>query len=331
MSNLEDFILTIIKEASKEKDLGIELDSIRKIAQKGFNSEVYQAASSVGKIVIHILKPVPEQIRQKVDRKVDGVARLLDPIEEIPNASFLLTRTLPDGRYLFVQKKLPGSNLGQRKLEGDTIVDEFFVDNKAGVIRELNQILVRKHQIRFSKFGWLQAERGEVNGCYGSWADFIAAESQVWFRNILADAEAGYRLDRGDIERVKEKIEKLYQENRDLLKNDTAVLVHGDMINPGNVLIEGGSISGIIDYEWALAGDPAWEFAYSGNSEIEHYFDEAETMGVKYDRELFLRKMRFYKIPWLLWGTNVHARGNALKKVLFKELKEYIDEYDERD
>ncbi|MCU0515050.1 MAG: phosphotransferase, partial [Anaerolineae bacterium] len=36
-------------------------------------------------------------------------------------------------------------------------------------------------------------------------------------------------------------------------------LVHGDY-NFENVLHEGGELTGILDFEWAKAGDPAWDF-----------------------------------------------------------------------
>lgn len=97
------------------------------------------------------------------------------------------------------------------------------------------------------------------------------------------------------------------------------------MINPGNVLINEGKISGIIDFEWAAAGDPAWEFAYCSEP-LDYYFDCLEEAGGKYvNRNEFLLKRRIYRVLWLLWGISVHAKGGIIKEILYKDFRDNLN------
>lgn len=319
-------IIDISKKLRKD---GFEIDekSIKKLTFQGFNSEVYCAFSNQGDLVFHALKLVDEQRRQKIYEKIVGVSKFLLDIKSIPNAEIVFVERIDNDKYVFVQKKLPGENLGQRVLRKEKIVDEFFYDNDELYLQHLNEILSNLHAIRFNKFGWLKIAEGTLDGEYESWQDFILLESDIWLKNIYDNRERGYRLTGNKLQEVKEILGKYYEINKELLKTEVSCFIHGDMINSGNVLVKDGKVSGIIDFEWALAGDPAWEFAYSGNKMIDNYFDCCEKNGIKHDRKLFLEKIKFLKIPWLLWAVNVHARGGELKKILYNDLELNLKKY----
>ncbi|MFZ2188634.1 MAG: phosphotransferase [Candidatus Moraniibacteriota bacterium] len=319
-----EIIFGICHKLKKEAGLDINESTVDKLSMQGFNSEVYMARADKG-IIIHILKPAEEQIRQNINRKLMGVSKLIKSFIEIPSAEFFYEETLEDGRFIFVQEMLPGKNWGRRKLEDDKIVDEFYPPENKRYFEQLNTILVNLHKIKFTKYGWLKSEKKDVNGTYESWRDFLLIESELWLKNIWENSEKGYGISREVLSNVKNKLADLYNKNDHLFESGLASLVHGDMINPGNVLIEDARISGIIDFEWSLAGDAAWEFAYTGNPMIQHYFDFCDEVGVNCDRNLFLKKMKFYKILWLLWAVNVHAQGKELKKALFKEFIESLN------
>jgi len=93
--------------------------------------------------------------------------------------------------------------------------------------------------------------------------------------------------------------------------------VHGDIVNPSNILVENGEITGILDFEWALVGDPAWEFAFT-DMPIEKYIEITGENETK-----FRERIKLCRFFWLLWGTNVHAKGE-FKPVLYKLFKEEL-------
>ncbi|HCU71050.1 MAG TPA: hypothetical protein DIC35_04875 [Candidatus Moranbacteria bacterium] len=323
-------ISEIYSKLKKEAGIEIDQETFRKLTVQGFNSKVYTARTDK-EIIIHILNPVKEQIRQAISKKLVGVSKLIQEVPGIPVARFFYEGTLEDGRFIFVQEKLPGKNWGRRKIENGKIVDEFFTSGNEEYFTQLNKILATLHTIKFSRYGYLKQEGENLDGDYKSWGDFLLTESDLWFENIWQNRERGYELSEKALLDVKNKLSFICYRNKHLFESGAPSLIHGDMINPGNILIEESRISGIIDFEWSLAGDAAWEFAYSGNPGMDNFFDVCDEMGVSYDRDLFREKVKFYRIFWLIWGTNVHAEGYELKKLLFEDLVESLNNYCNQD
>ncbi len=80
-----------------------------------------------------------------------------------------------------------------------------------------------------------------------------------------------------------------------------SVLVHGDAMNPSNILIaKDGSIS-LLDWEWSIAADPAWEFCDLG------WWTIIDSEKNDLDPEIVARA-RLYIPLWLLWGVHMHAK-----------------------
>ncbi len=323
ISRSKEIIQEVCNKLKLEADIEIDARSMKKLSVQGFNSEVYTAKAD-SDLIIHILNQNQEQIKQSINKKLVSISNLLKTFPGIPSAEFFYEGKLEDGRFLFAQEKLLGDNLGRRKIENGKIIDEFYPMENKKYFEQLDRILADLHGIKFSKYGWLAGEKGGLDGTYNSWEDFIFIESALWIRNIFDNRNNGYVILKSTLSEVKKKIESLYSRKLHLFESKVPSFVHGDMINPGNILINNGKISGIIDFEWALAGDAAWEFAYSGNPAINNYFDFCDKAGIVCDRTLFSEKMKFYKIIWLLWAVNVHAKGATLKEILFKELVKNI-------
>ena len=107
------------------------------------------------------------------------------------------------------------------------------------------------------------------------------------------------------------------------------VLIHGDAINPSNVLVRGNKVTGLLDWEWSMIGDPAWEFCDCGwwplldEKSLRPYLKEAGFTGTQ--AKNFLKRARTYRLLWILWGAHMHAKEKrvalyrALRKMLTEE------------
>jgi thiamine kinase-like enzyme len=111
-------------------------------------------------------------------------------------------------------------------------------------------------------------------------------------------------------------------------------LVHGDAINPSNILVQDKNKIKLLDWEWSVAADPAWEFCDLGwwplnNMQTMSDYFEASGIKTSLKQKEFLNRIKLYIPLWLLWGTYMHANDSksdiyiALRKLLLKEVKNY--------
>lgn len=145
-----------------------------------------------------------------------------------------VSRTICDGEYFFMEK-LPGDNFFFVK---DNIVEEVVTE----INEEVGRISKELTSIRNSGFGFLGEDRR-----YDTLYEFV----KVMLTNLISDAE-------------KRKIDIAYDKDTFLhqLENDrsafesvhTASLIHWDMWE-GNIFVEKGHVSGIIDWERAMWGE----------------------------------------------------------------------------
>ena len=283
-------------------DINLDVKTARKLSVQGFNSAAFEISSSTGPTVLHIVaEPLPEQKRQKMPEKLHAIATFLTHNPEIPTAIMLAHGYFEDGSYYLLQNKLPGSALGSQDIVNDEIVRSYTISDPQSLITETEQILANLHTLSpCKKFGHLTAnEDGVLSAKYESWNAFLTTESKRWI-NVLrehAKEEARQR-----VEVLAEYIEKIFENYSHVFSWKKPKFVHGDMINPGNILAENGEITAILDFEWAVSGDPAWEFAFTPEFPGADYFTKT-----KEPAESFEERKRVYRIFWLTWGAHVHA------------------------
>ena len=145
------------------------------------------------------------------------------------------SRTVCSGDYFFMEK-IPGENYAFLK---DKLPESVI----KALNREIGQISKELTAITNARFGFLGDERR-----YTALFDFV----KTMLMNLLSDARKK-RIDTGcDAQRLIEELDsdkKLFDEVR------SATLVHWDMWE-GNVFVSGHHVSGIIDWERALWGEP---------------------------------------------------------------------------
>jgi thiamine kinase-like enzyme len=308
----------------KLNKINIHLDAktIQRLKTRGFMSKIYSCDSNKGNLILHIITPVPEQIRQKIYQKIRIVSDILEKSKKIISAKVYFSGITPKGHYFIVQKLLPGKNLGDRKIKKEEIINRYFRNNDK-LIRLLEENLAKLHSIKLSGYGFLQVKNRKAVGQYNSWKEFLYKDSKKWIKNILKNKDGLFKK---EFIGIKSQIEKFFKKYDDCLSyRNKGSIIHGDMINPGNVLINKGKISGIIDFEWAAVGDPAWEFAYCSEP-IDYYFNYFKAKGKYINQKEFLFKRKLYRALWLLWGISVHAKGGIIKEILYKDFKSSLND-----
>ena len=273
---------------------GITLDrsSVALCATQGFNSRVYSAHSNMGEVIVHITKPIEEQIRQRVWEKMEGVSFILLKNKELPVAKIIHSERRDDGTFLLVQQKLLGDPFGKRVLLDGDFVDEWGGPSLS-VSTQIETILATLHSVSVPGFGPIVKEGKSAKGKYESWGDFLDTEFPLWLASVATKETPEFVT----------QLESYFATNRSSFIYDEGSLVHGDATNPSNILGSEGKVTGLIDFEWAISGDPAWEFVFNNTYPLDMYFKE-RSMSTDAQR-VFRERISLYGPIWLTWALHV--------------------------
>ena len=204
-----------------------------------------------------VLKVYPDDLRWKMQKEVTVTGLIQDRLS-VPAPRILFAddskRLLPLNFILMT--KLDGSGLGQ--LEKDLTSEQL-----AAAYTQIGQLLREFHRIPMEAFGYI--------GPTGIWTahasnhDYLTHQFQ---RKLREFAERG-----GDA-RLAQRVAGYVADRAHLFKDcPQAVLCHNDL-HAGNLLatIENGAprLTGVLDFEGALAGDPLMDLA-----KALYYLDEA--------------------------------------------------------
>ena len=295
----------------EKKRILLEKDSLKRHLSVGFMSHVYFADSNRGRLVIHIHTIHQEQKRQKIWGKIFVIGKLFDSFPELPTAPVVLAGTLGRNTYFIVQKFLPGRAAGKRILQKGLFVDTWELWSKK-IERNIEKTIARVHQIPVMGYGWIENRGGIPRGKYKSWLQFLESEFNLWFKNI-ARAEQNSNLANA--------VKKHFEKNKKRFTIKKSFLVHGDLSNPGNILVRRERVTGFVDWEWSLAGDPAWEFAFNNRLSLHTYFHSFTHTFTKKEKKDFLESARLYEPLFLMWAMHVHSGD---KNNLYKALKNHL-------
>lgn len=280
-------------------------------------SEVFFVKNEENEFIIHKIFLTPEHRKRNYTNLIQILSNYFS-ITKTPLApSYLYKKQEWD--FLFtLQKFIPGTPWGTRSLKEGKIYDEFFIKNLENYFSELLSFLATLHQAPVEGSG---AICGFQNNCLmgeeRNWKDFLKKNSKEWLQKVEIP------------EMFHANIQNLINSIPDTLKLS---LVHGDCINPSNILTKNESIVSVIDWEWSLIGDPAWEFAdIWWENMIERYglyvyFQKRGILSTKEQND-FLERVKKYRILWLLWGTALHARDkdkelfSLLRSLLFSRIQ----------
>lgn len=142
------------------------------------------------------------------------------------------------------------------KLDGDTV--QFYLkgnpEKEEQLVIEMGKTMALLHKIKVDGFGPFdndQAKEGVLVGKHKSLKDSINA-------GLDENLERLVKYNILDKE-VAEKIKELFEDN-ELLNSNESVLIHNDFAD-WNLLTDGNTITGVIDWDECVAGNPIQEIA----------------------------------------------------------------------
>ncbi len=296
----------ILYNELKKKRILVDKESLRKHVSQGFMSVVYVIHSNKGDLILHSISPVQEWKKQKIWEKLKGVADILNKYNKIPTSEIFFSKKIGN-RYFLAQRKLRGQQAGKRLLTKRGVKDLWIGDKANTLIPEIMEIAADIHKINCKGYGWPILKNREIRGQYKTWKQFFEKEIPVWLQSIK----------KADIEFKNKKLQKSLGSAKEYTKYflnnfpkvDSSQMIHGDIMNPSNILVYKNKISGVLDWEWSIFGDPAWEFCDAGwwpwlkEKSMTPYFKK---YGVE-DKKEFIRRVELYKPLWIIWGCHLHS------------------------
>lgn len=142
------------------------------------------------------------------------------------------------------------------KLNGDTV--QFclkeYPEKEEQLVIEMGKTMANLHKIRVNDFGPFdneQVKNGTLKGIHKSLKDSINAGLEENLERLVT-----YNI---LTKEVADKMKILFDDN-ELLNSDMSVLIHNDFAD-WNLLTDGNTITGIIDWDECVAGNPIQEIA----------------------------------------------------------------------
>lgn len=206
------------------------------------SADVFEIEGDGGRAVI--LKAYADEPAWKL-RKEAFVAGLFASVAEVP-------------RWLVIDEtraRLPRRFVIMTRLPGASVRDRFGREGASALFREMGALLRRLHAVSMPRHGYLLG--ADVAAPFATNAAWMAAAFEAKYRDFR-----GWGGDRGLCARIEGFVAA---RAASLAECDGAVLCHNDF-HPGNVLAAqepGGEwrLSGVIDFENAVAGDPLFDLA----------------------------------------------------------------------
>lgn len=146
---------------------------------------------------------------------------------------------------------LPYDYLLMTKLEGRPIYHtwvELSPEQQAHLAYQVGQHLARIHSVTLDTFG----NYGGVERAFDTWYDAM----WDYIHRYATDAVSRNLLDSGTTARV----EAIFKQHKPVFDSvSQSRLVHRDFQST-NILQKDGQVTGILDFEWSLGGDPSYDF-----------------------------------------------------------------------
>ncbi len=277
----KDIIVKMVQKAFQNSLRPDEL-KIRELSE-GFFNVAYEVAMPERTIILKIAPPMRSQImsyeKNIMIAEVEGL-RLAKEKAKIPVPEVFYydsSRSLCDADYFFMEK-LDGESL--YTLKGNGLVQEKYDE----IVRETGKLNREINRIEGSSFGYF----GQPEKQGSCWKEtFLAMIEEVLADGEKIEISIGMEYD---------AVRKLLQKAAFSLEEiKTPVFVHWDLWD-GNVFVRDGKVSGIIDFERSLWGDPLMEYFFRRNARCNAFMEgygedlrkDSPVRALLYDMYLYL-------------------------------------------
>lgn len=318
-----DIFQIIFKNLSK-KGIFVLAETLKNHKYQGWMSDVFLVESNKGLLIIHLISPVKEHQLNRVWDKFCGLSKMLPLYPNIP-APHILYSGLIGKTFVLTQNFVFGARAGKRVLKG-TVISDRWQAKKGNILPNVLAALADIHKIHLEGFGWPILRGSSLKGKYTTWKSFFEYNYPLWLKELH---RVDRRLSLGSSLAV--LLDKFIKETMKRIDySGPSVLVHGDAINPSNILIRSKNRITLVDWEWSILADPAWEFCNLGwwkltnMKTLEPYF-KASNVRKNSEKIDFLNRINLYVPLWLLWGTYMHGHDSkldvyiALRKLLLEK------------
>jgi aminoglycoside phosphotransferase (APT) family kinase protein len=215
------------------------------------------------------------------------------------------SRTLLDRDYLLLER-LPGQPLTDAGLAGAEL---------EGVLEQVGVYLAEMHALVADRYGYLGLHRPMVPQ-----ATWIEAFAVMWDK-LLSDVVAcgGYSQEEADAMR---RLLDVYRPHFD--RHVPASLLHMDVWSQNILVDEAGRVTGLVDLDRALWGDPEIEYAvldYCGISEPAFWRGYGQVRDISFSAQIRARFYMLYEVQKYivirLWRRNDPAQALEYKRRSF--------------
>lgn len=222
-------------------DFHLGIQGAEKI-RHGFSNQVYKAMLDDNPIFIRTNRDpgiLPVEILGYKAFKEKGVP--------VPNVIAYEEKPVIIGYPTMIMEAANGIALNQAHLTPEQ--EERVYENLGNVVNKI-------HQVKIEGFGKLRAEGESLKGELSTWEEYWASKIDVAYQDLafLVDKQL---LTEKDAERIRTSLQ-----GADTFSVEEPSLLHND-IHRSHVFVAGDQVSGVIDLDRMIAGDPRYDIADS--------------------------------------------------------------------
>ncbi len=289
---------------------------LKKFPQQGFMSEVYVLFSDRGELVVRVAKLGFAQKHICAQEKILAIFEQVQSCESVRVPRVFSSFSY--GEYtIFISEFLPGNPAGARLLEGAFWRDEWRTPRSL-IEEEIESHLTQIHRVECPLFGW----GGFVQSGHATsetWLGFLEGEVRLWAEKI----EETESKNDTTVDRLSVRLREYFARHASSFAyHGRPALVHGDLTNPSNILLQEGHVSGFIDWELSIASDPAWEFACGNQYTLERYFSMCAMYEDDEVKNQFRERIRHYAV--LINGFWCFMHHETYESRLYQLNRQYL-------
>jgi|TARA_B100001971_G_scaffold80289_1_gene74046 aminoglycoside phosphotransferase (APT) family kinase protein len=222
----------------------------------------------------------------------------------IPTADLLLHGLTDNRKYYAVYKFIEGKNLRD-------------LNRKGKIPTEAAKILARIHQIKLKKVGLIYNGKSEDWYFYLRKNILSALENSKQYLYLL---KKNKETNNKTYLRVRKEIQEYFRQHENLIRSAPIRLIHQDF-NFHNILVKNNKIQAILDMEFSMAGDPAWDINGSDLTKnqkgkehnmkfIQDYLKERKKLDKNFNSKDFLKRYLIYMPLRNLYLVEIMVRLN---------------------